>query len=404
MTEFHAQLTAELQRARACTDALFAMIRPDALFERPVPERHRFIFYVGHLEAFDWNLIARNTLHLDSRHAQLDQLFAFGIDPAPGQLPSDGASDWPSVAEVRRYKTDVRHQLDAVMKELPEPVLHVAIEHRLMHAETLAYILHRLDPDRKLLPSMKLETAGPAPAHRMIEVAEGTATLGRSQTEGFRWDNECDAHRVRVPAFALSKYKVTNRQFLAFVRDGGPVPPFWVRHDNQWFWRGMGSDIPLPLEWPVYVTFEQAGAYARWTGRSLPTEAQFHRAAYGTPSGRERPYPWGDTPPDPKKGHFNFHGWDPVPVTATPDGDSAFGVSQLVGNGWEWTSTPFHPFEGFQTYAFYPGYSQPFFDGEHVVLKGGSPQTASRLLRRSFRNWFRKGYPYVYAGFRCVEP
>lgn len=403
MTEFHAQLTAELQRARAYTDALFTMIRPDSLYERPVPERHRFIFYVGHLEAFDWNLIARNTLHLDSSHTSLDQLFAFGIDPPPGQLPRDQAADWPFVEEVHRYNADVRRRLDALMKTLPEQVVHVAIEHRLMHAETLSYILHRLDPERKLLPSMKLETAGPAPAHRMIEVAEGTATLGRSQTEGFRWDNECDAHRVRVPAFALSKYKVTNRQFLAFVRDGGPVPPFWVRHDNQWFWRGMGSDIPLPLEWPVYVTFEQAGAYARWTGRSLPTEAQFHRAAYGTPSGRERPYPWGDTPPDPKKGHFNFHGWDPVPVTATPDGDSAFGVSQLVGNGWEWTSTSFHPFEGFQTYAFYPGYSQPFFDGEHFVLKGGSAQTASRLLRRSFRNWFRRGYPYVYAGFRCVE-
>jgi formylglycine-generating enzyme required for sulfatase activity len=135
----------------------------------------------------------------------------------------------------------------------------------------------------------------------------------------------------------------------------------------------------------------------------LPTEAQFHRAAYGTPSGEERPYPWGDEPPDQRHGNFDFRHWDPIPITASPLGDSAFGVSQLVGNGWEWTATPFQPFPGFQPFSFYPGYSAPFFDGDHYVLKGASPRTAARLVRRSFRNWFRSGYPHVYAGFRCVD-
>jgi formylglycine-generating enzyme required for sulfatase activity len=92
-----------------------------------------------------------------------------------------------------------------------------------------------------------------------------------------------------------------------------------------------------------------------------------------------------------------------VPVTSTPAGDSAFGVSQLLGNGWEWTSTPFAPFPGFEPFPFYPGYSANFFDGAHYVIKGGSPRTAAPLLRRSFRNWFRPDYPYVYAGFRLVE-
>jgi len=90
-------------------------------------------------------------------------------------------------------------------------------------------------------------------------------------------------------------------------------------------------------------------------------------------------------------------------VTATMGGDSAFGIAQLVGNGWEWTSTPFEPFPGFQPFPFYPGYSARFFDGQHYVLKGASPRTPAALLRRSFRNWFRPNYPYVYAGFRCVE-
>jgi formylglycine-generating enzyme required for sulfatase activity len=92
-----------------------------------------------------------------------------------------------------------------------------------------------------------------------------------------------------------------------------------------------------------------------------------------------------------------------VPVTATPAGDSAFGVSQLVGNGWEWTRTVFAPFPGFAPHPAYAGYSANFFDGEHYVLKGASPVTDRALLRPTFRNWFRPQYPYVYATFRLVE-
>jgi formylglycine-generating enzyme required for sulfatase activity len=97
----------------------------------------------------------------------------------------------------------------------------------------------------------------------------------------------------------------------------------------------------------------------------------------------------------------DFRSWDPEPVTASPL--NRFGVSQLVGNGWEWTATRFEPFAGFQPSPFYPGYSANFFDGRHYVLKGGSPRTARCLLRPSFRNWFRPAYPYVYATFRLLE-
>jgi formylglycine-generating enzyme required for sulfatase activity len=246
----------------------------------------------------------------------------------------------------------------------------------------------------------------------MIEIPAGTATLGRDRLREddtpdgrvhFGWDNEFEAASTFVPSFRISKYKVTNRQYLAFVNDGARPPHFWRRRESQWWWRTLSGEIPLPLEWPVYVTQEEAQAYARWAGGALPSEHQFHRAAYGTPSGEERSYPWGESPPDSRRGNFNFSHWDPVEVTATPLGDSAFGVAQLVGNGWEWTSTVFGPFPGFQPYPFYPGYSADFFDGQHVVLKGGSPRTAARLLRRSFRNWFRPNYPYVYATFRCIE-
>jgi len=165
----------------------------------------------------------------------------------------------------------------------------------------------------------------------------------------------------------------------------------------------MFEEMALPKDWPAFVSQREAQAYAAWAGKSLPTEEQFHRAAFGMRNGEERIYPWGNQSPNGVHGNFNFVRWDPLPVTALPLGDSDFGVSQLVGNGWEWTSTVFHPFEGFEPIPSYPGYSSRFFDQDHYVLKGGGPLTASCLLRRSFRNWFRPGYPHMHAGFRCVE-
>jgi formylglycine-generating enzyme required for sulfatase activity len=166
----------------------------------------------------------------------------------------------------------------------------------------------------------------------------------------------------------------------------------------------MFEMTPLPMDAPVYVTLAHARAYAEWKGLRLPTEPEFHRAAYATPGGAERAYPWGSEPPDARRhGNFDYLAWDPVSVAAFPGGDSAFGVSQLVGNGWEWSTTPFAPFPGFAPTSVYPGYSADFFDNQHFVLKGASPRTAALLTRRSLRNWFRPDYPYLYATFRLAE-
>jgi len=193
---------------------------------------------------------------------------------------------------------------------------------------------------------------------------------------------------VEQPAFAIGQHKVTNGEYREFLKAGATAPHFWVCHEGEWYYRGMFEDMPLPLDWPVYVSFEQARAYARWKGKALPTEPQFHRAAY-------------DSASDFAGENVDFRSWDPEPVTASKP--NAFGVSQMVGNGWEWTATRFAPFDGFRPFPFYPGYSANFFDGQHYVLKGGSPRTARCLLRQSFRNWFRPGYPYIYATFRLVE-
>jgi formylglycine-generating enzyme required for sulfatase activity len=220
------------------------------------------------------------------------------------------------------------------------------------------------------------------------------------QSDRFGWDNEFPRCEADVPAFEISRYKVTNAQYLRFVLDGGLPPPFWRERDGRWWLHGMFKDVPLPADAPVYATQRQAAAYAAWAGAALPSEAQWQRAAYGN---HERAYPWGDADPAPARGHFDFAGWDPVSVTAHPAGASALGVEQMLGNGWEWTSTPFAGFDGFTPRAYYPGYSANFFDGEHWVLKGASPRTARCLLRPSFRNWFRGDYPFAYTAFRVVR-
>ncbi len=397
-------LQERLDSARRLTDSIFTLLTPEALYSRPIPERHRLVFYLGHLEAFDWNLICRKTLGVGSPSPQFDTLFEFGIDPPVGQAAVDQPSDWPKVEEIHAYNRRVRARIDELLDQAPEQIIHVALEHRLMHAETLAYLLHNLPYDQKTPAAVPLVSLTDRVANPMIEIAPGMATLGQTRDE-FGWDNEFAEHVVNVPGFRVSKYKITNGEYLDFVTEGAPAPHFWKRRNSNWLYRGMFFEVPLPLNAPVYLTHEEASAYARWAGKRLPTEEEFHRAAYETPDGAERPYPWGNAEPDASRGNFDFHrwGWDPVDVNANPAGDSASGVSQLVGNGWEWTATKFGPFPGFQPMPFYPGYSQNFFDEEHYVMKGGSPVTAACMLRRSFRNWFRPNYPYVYASFRLVE-
>jgi formylglycine-generating enzyme required for sulfatase activity len=393
--------TEALAESRAETDRLFRLMVDDDLFVRPLPQRHRLIFYLGHLEAFDWNQAGHMALgepHLDK---SLDQLFARGIDPEPGQLPSDQPSDWPTAEQAHAYVAQARERVDQIWREVPPEIRQTAIEHRWMHAETLAYQLHNLPFEKKHKPSRVQHAFGLPPENRFRTIPSGVATLGRKPGTQFGWDNEFEEVSVHVPEFAAAEYKVTNGEYLPFVNQGNAVPHFWTRQGKEFFYRGMFELVPLPLDAPVYVTQQQAADYAKWRGADLMTEPQFHRAAYGTPEGAEREYPWGDDAG--VRGNFDFRHWDPVSVTADPRGRSSFGVAQLVGNGWEWTKTPFGPFPGFEPRPNYPGYSADFFDDSHFVLKGASPRTAQVLTRRSLRNWFRPDYPYLYATFRLVE-
>ena len=398
-------LMERLVDARRKSDALFELVRVGALYERPIPERHRIIFYLGHLEAFDWNLLHQRIGARKNGPADLDRLFAFGIDPVGGGLPTDQPSDWPRLGSIREYVAKSRGGIDETLSgsnvesSVPDGasmsvMLNVAIEHRLMHVETLCYMLHQLPLEQKVRTSdvpqpVPLRHASPAHAspeeEGMVDVAAGSQVLGLARgCEEFGWDNEYEAHAKNVAGFAIDRHKVTNRQFAEFIAVGGyetqslwtdedwrwkaaqgiSHPIFWKRVGDRWRYRTMFDEVALPLDWPVYVSHAEAAAYTRWVGKSLPTEAEWQRAASVA---------------------------------------NVIGVHGLFGNGWEWTSSIFNPFPGFEPFPFYRGYSADFFDGKHFVMKGGSPVTAACMLRPTFRNWFQAHYQYVYAGFRCVS-
>jgi ergothioneine biosynthesis protein EgtB len=422
---------------RARSKALFDSIRPEAYTSRPIPLRNPVVFYEGHLPAFSVNTLLKRGLGEKGIDAGFEVLFERGIDPEDPAQVASGPAAWPSRRDVLRYAEEAdRRLLEAIeekdLEREENPVLarglalYTILEHEEMHQETLSYMWHRLAYDQKVPPANlpSLIAGGEPPEPRSIRIPAGEATLGADpDTALFGWDNEFPRQVVEVSAFEIDVFNVTNRDFLSFVESGGyrdrslwseegwdwlresgaRHPLFWERENGRWIWRGMWERLPLPPAWPVYVSQAEASAYARWKGKRLLSEAQFHRAAYGDPSGAERSYPWGEEPPDATRGNFDFRRSDPVPVGSYPAGASAWGVHDLVGNGWEWTSTVFGPFPGFEPMAPYPQYSADFFDGKHFVMKGASPVTAKSMVRRSFRNWFRGNYPYVYATFRCVK-
>jgi ergothioneine biosynthesis protein EgtB len=429
-------LLSRFEQTRRRSRALFDLIADEAYYSQPITLRHPIVFYEGHLPGFSFNTLVKKALGRQSIDPALEALFARGIDPHEASNGSSRAR-WPDRQAVRQFAAEADRQVsDALARDdlnrPGDPLLdraeaaYAILEHEAMHQETLLYIWHRLPFDQKRRPAGYAAVLnGSAIDGDWAEVPGGFATLGVDRaTIPFGWDNEFPASGAAVPPFMIERHNVTNDRFLEFVEAGGyetsswwrpedwewlqreriQHPAFWVRQGNEWYWRGMFDLLNLPRAWPVYVSHAEASAYAKWLGARLPTEAEFQRAAFGTPGGDERRYPWGDAEPATDRGVFDFSSWDPEPVGSHSHGASAWGVEDLVGNGWEWTSTVFAPFEGFRPMASYPEYSADFFDGEHFVMKGASPATSREFLRPSFRNWFRARYPFVYASFRCVKP
>jgi formylglycine-generating enzyme required for sulfatase activity len=398
-----ARFAALLAAAWRRSDELFARIPQSDLLQRPIPLRHPFLFYLGHLPAFAWNQIGRGVLGEGALHERFDQLFERGIDPAD-EASAHAASieAWPSVAEIVAHRDEVRRavlaRLDAVLAR-PEDVLcargrilHLVIEHELMHHETLMYMLQEHASGEA--PALE---GGEGRAAERIPIPAGKAVIGADFADvEFGWDNEFGRVEIDVPAFALDSLPVRNGDWLAFMKqhgEGALMPQTFVRGARGLEIKTVLGRVPFELAagWPVQVSGEQARAYASSRGGRLPTEAELRRATFG------------DRPPEmPSRGNLGFRRFSPVPVGSHEDA-SPFGVEELVGNGWEWTQTPFAPLPGFTAYArTYPGYSADFFDGAHDVVFGASWATDEKLVRPSFRNWYRRDYPYVFSSFRVA--
>ena len=405
------------RRNRRRSRALFDSVSARAYLSRPIPLRLTPAFYEGHLPGFSFQKLVREALGRPSIDPAYERLFERGIDPGDaGAAAKAGPQTWPSRAEIQAFGAacdaaveDALLHADLDVADNPRLerswAVWAILEHEPMHHETFAYLMQRIPYSEKRAPRDYVRPRDAEhPKMTRIEIPAGVATLGaRSADVTFGWDNEFQETSVAVEAFECDAYPVTNKQWMNFVRDGGPVPSFWIEHEGTFKLLGAWEVLPMLDSAPVWVTSEQARAYASWCDRRVMTEAEYHRAAFGTPQDGERQYPWGNDPPTHRRGNFDWQSWDPLPVGSFPEGASAWGIHELLGNGWEHTSTPFAPFEGFATHPVYPPYSADFFDGKHYVVKGASPVTASELTRRSFRNWYYGDYPYLFAKFRTVR-
>lgn len=416
----------QLDDAWSRTDQIFDLVDRAAWTTKGIVLRHPLLFYVGHLPAFAYNQW-RAKLQRGPFHPEFDTLFARGIDPPDEAAAAKLAPPrWPDVAQVLGYRDDLRAWLRQNMQD-DEAIQGLVLEHELMHHETLLYLIAQMNVATLTAPAGWDDARlGEGRDAEPIAVGAGPVALGAARGSiPFGWDNEFPREVVDVPAFTIDDVPVTVERFAAFVDDGGydradlwddadlrwirrtgrSHPQFWRRTDDGWQVRSLFAwhDRDRVSGWPVHVAYAEALAYARWLGRRLPTEAELHRAAFTTPDGEERPFAWGHDPVGASHGSIAYQQHARRPVGRTPAATSAWGLHDLVGNSWEWTSTPFLPREGFEAiHPTYPGYSADFFDGEHQVVFGASWATDARMLRRSFRNWYGRRYPYVFATFRTV--
>lgn len=299
-----------------------------------------------------------------------------------------------------------------------------ALQHEDQHQETIMELLQLIHQQRGV--TVRLDGFDWSSTHstEMISLPGGEFEMGSHDPHAY--DNEHPPHRVRVAPFKLARTPVTAFEWSQFILDGGysrrdlwskegwawresenvVKPEYWILQPDGKGYYYFGSSGPRPIHpnEPVSsVSWFEAEAYARWSGKRLPSEAEWEYAARLDPeTGESRLYPWGNTPPSPGHACFEMHESQPAPVGSKQAGMSAFGILDLAGGVWEWTSTPFLAYPGFRAYP-YDGYSKDHMDGHHKVCRGGSWATSTRILRASFRNWYVPTYRQGFLGVRLAE-
>jgi gamma-glutamyl hercynylcysteine S-oxide synthase len=294
------------------------------------------------------------------------------------------------------------------------------IQHEYQHQETILATLQLRDGAYPIAddPDPRAEP----PVQEEVLVEGGPFVLGTDH-EAWAYDNERCAHEVELPAFWIDTMPVTNAAYLEFVEAGGyeeprywsedgwawrtetraQRPQFWQRGASGWTRARLGHREPVPPNEPVqHVCWFEADAYSRWAERRLPTEAEWEKAATWTPEQEKRRYPWGDEEPGPADANLGQRRFRPAPVGSFPAGMSPWGCHQMLGDVWEWTSSDFLPYPGFQAFP-YREYSEVFFGSEYKVLRGGSWATHPLVARATFRNWDYPIRRQIFAGFRCAR-
>jgi iron(II)-dependent oxidoreductase len=328
-------------------------------------------------------------------------------------------------SEARSYCSTVRNKtldsLDALPEDGSEFNFGLVISHENQHDETMLQALNLRSGLALLEAGTSLPSGRPGVAGTSVFVAGGPFVLGvDAADEPYSLDNERSAHVVDVASFRIGRVPVTNAEWQAFIDDGGYREPRWWS-PRGWdhrveanlvapqFWNPDGTRNrfghvePVPGDEPVqHVTYFEAEAYAAWAGARLPTEAEWEKACAWDPAvGSRRRFPWGATEPTAQLANLGGDALRPAAVGAYPAGASAYGVEQMLGDVWEWTSSPLRPWPGF-TPMLYEQYSQPFFDGDYKVLRGGSWAVASSIVRPSFRNWDHPIRRQIFSGVRLA--
>lgn len=443
-----------LDQSRTRTFALLARLDDDTLQRQPDPIMSPLVWDLGHIGVFEELWLLRALGDSSLADPDRDQMY----NPFDNPRRTRGDLALLPRAEATTYLAEVREGVHRLLRRTEldpgEPLLasgyvyRMVEQHESQHQETMLQAMdlrrdwddHSPDGQRRAYPPAR-ERGGRAAARRRVDDTErvvvdggpfhmgapAPATLAAPAARAAAvraYDNERPAHTVHVPSFAIDRFPVTARRYAAFIDAGGyreerwwsprgrewlhehdhRAPQGWERQaDGSWRVRRFNLLEPLdPLEIVEHISFFEAEAFAAWSGGRLPTEAEWEKAAAHDPAtGRSRPWPWGDSPPTPDRANLDRLLWGPSLVGSHPAGASAYGVEQLLGDGYEWTSSPFDAYPGYATFP-YPEYSEVFFGGDYRVLRGASWATRPSVARTWYRNWDHPYRRQVFAGVRVA--
>lgn len=403
----------------------------DTFYLRADRLRHPLIFYFGHTATFYINKLTVARV-IDTRiNPRFESMFAVGVDEMSWDDLNEAHYDWPARQEVKAYRDQARELIDGLIRRLPMTLpiawedpfwgIMMGIEHQRIHLETSSVLIRQLPLDQvQPLPLWDIcRESGEPPANRLLAVAGGSVTLGKTKDHPlYGWDNEYGLHTADVPGFKAAEHLTSNREFLGFVVAGGyrerqwwdeegwnwrefrqaEYPLFWIKTGGNWKLRTMASEIDLPWNWPVEVNYLEAKAFCNWksdrsgTPIRLPSEDEWNRLR-DVCTIPDQPQ-WNKAP-----GNINLEYWaSSCPIDRFKTGD----FFDVLGNVWQWTETPIYPFHGFEVHPWYDDFSTPTFDTRHNLIKGGSWISTGNEATRDSRYAFRRHF-FQHAGFRYVE-